>query len=64
MSTRARGGATRFVADAVDGARSRGRARTTTMLLKIVAILIVAGLVAGLFYLGARIPPNNSSGEG
>jgi hypothetical protein len=34
------------------------------MIAKLVALLLVGGLVGGLFYLGGRIPPNNSSGEG
>jgi hypothetical protein len=34
------------------------------LLTKILAIALVVALVGGLLYLGSKIPPNNSSGDG
>jgi len=34
-----------------------------TWIFKLLAIVAVLALVGGLFYLGSRIPPNNSGGN-
>jgi len=34
------------------------------ILAKILAIVVVVGLLGGLLYLGSRIPPSNNSGDG